>query len=171
DGDIQECRYGVESWPVAVYHFVCRIQNAVDLRALVVDDPAALLVPQHRHADLAGVAWIVLAIEAVERVAALGRAVRTFAEGPPFLWQPPPRVGVRHHALEPLQHAVGERARGPGADIGDPKVVTPRLGAKLGARLGRYHAAEPRLLAHEAAVLADLFLGGKRVHPLAFDQP
>src|SRR5690606_32034297 len=122
--------FGVEVEPVAGDTVERRVQDPDDLRTLVVDDPAALLVPQDRHADLAGVARIVLGVDPVQRVAAFDRPVWPSVEGPALLGQAGQGVGNRDQAFEILEHPIGERSRSPWAEIGDPEVIAARLGGK-----------------------------------------
>ncbi len=127
---------------------------------LVVDDGAALLVPQNRHGRAAGETRVGADIDLMQVGRAVDRVpVRAgiIAETPALIRHR--RLDDRHRdrAVEPLELAGDQRAGRPRADQRGVQVIAPRLGAKAAfagrarGAVGRDPMAKAGDLANEAA--------------------
>src|SRR5262249_1547765 len=136
------------------------VEHADDLGRLVVDDGAALPIPQRRHADAAAVARIGAQIDLGE-LAGTVHAVRNGAGARP---EPPAvrtveRLEHRHrdHVFEPLEHAHDYGAMRPRAGQRHVEMVAPARGGKAaftgraGAAALRHPVAKALGRAHETA--------------------
>ena len=137
-------------------------QHAEDIRALIVDDGAGLLVPQHRHGDMARIIGFRRGVDLVQIARAhqrFGGDALTLAERPAAFLHPPVDVDQLDRPGQPLEMPRGIGAVRPGAGKADIEPVAPRLGYETavpggaGAAVGSDPVAKRTLVALEGAAV------------------
>ena len=137
------------------------VEHADDVGRLVIDDGAALLVPQHWHGNAAGELRIGLEIDVGQALGAVdgiaGRA-GSFVEGPALAAHVIRNQRDGDRVLQPLERAEDQRAVCPRAREADIKMIaSPRRGKAAfagwaGGAVRRHPVAEGRRLALEPAL-------------------
>src|SRR6185437_2038296 len=96
-------------------------------------DGCALLVPQHRHGDAAGVIGLGSLIDFIElrgAVDRIGDDAGAVGEGPAVVAEQPVDGGKAYHRLQALELAKDQRAMRPGTGEADIEMIAPGFGAK-----------------------------------------
>src|SRR5262249_12611900 len=114
------------------------VEHADDFGRFIVNDGAALLVPEYRNRDHACVMRVsggIGLVQVSKPVDLIERRVRNFwaqLESPPGLKKIGEAKGDADRVLESLQHSEDDSAMGPRTVIAYVEVVAPNRGAKPG---------------------------------------
>jgi hypothetical protein len=175
--DLAAQRLRIEVRPARADAIERRVEHPDDLGRFVIDDRLPLAVPEHRHADPAGVVGPGAAVDlmqvarAVEAIA--GRAAAS-AKLPAVLGHVPVDDRDINRVLETLELAHDQRAVRPGTGERDVEVIAPGRGrqpafaGRSGTAVGGDPVAKLGLAADEAS--AAVCSVAALVAPDTFDQ-